>query len=63
MAIDEAAQSSALEGDAPEKAPADDAPVDDASTDDAPASDDAVVVLEFPTYERFSSFLFCFCFF
>ena len=60
MAIDEAAQSSAPEGDAPEKAPADDAPVDDASTDDAPASDDAVVVLEFTTCERFSSPFFFF---
>ena len=58
IAIDEAAQSSAPEGDAPEKAPADDAPVDDASTDDAPASDDAVIVLEFTTCERFSSLFF-----
>ena len=43
MAIDEVAQSSTLEGDAPKKAPANDGPANDIPADDAPAGDDAVV--------------------
>ena len=48
MAIDEATQSSALEGDAPKKAPTNEVPANDGlandvPVNDAPAGDDAVV--------------------